>query len=83
MLMGSQWLQRECSNQKILWCSSAIPLKDRDVAMVQPFEDKNESRFLVSTKRLLGTGVTLTRAFRSVNCRNGAAENALCRTCEC
>lgn len=67
MLIGSQWLKREYPNHGTLWCDSAIPLKDRDVAIVRPFEEDNKSRFLVSTKRLMGTGVTLTRAFRSIN----------------
>ena len=34
---------------------------------MQPFQEEDDKRFLISTKRILGTGVTLTRAFRSVN----------------
>ena len=65
--MRSQWLRRKYPQHGTLWCSSNVALKDRDAKIVQPFQEDNESRFLVSTKRLLGTGVTLTRAFRSVN----------------
>lgn len=40
-----------------------MPLKDRDRKFVRPFQNDDVCRFVVSIKRVLGTGVTLTRAF--------------------
>ena len=54
-------------SDQTLWCSSDVPVQNRDYHFVAPFQDEDTNRFLVSTKRILGTGVTLTRAFRSVN----------------
>lgn len=39
----------------------------RDILCVRPFEDDDTCRFLVSTKRNLGIGVTLTLASRTVD----------------
>lgn len=69
---GLQWLKKHFPKKRhptrgTLWCSAAFQLKDRDTDIVRPFEDDDEHGFLVSTKRLMGTSVSLTRAFRSVN----------------
>ena len=59
--------QRTCTNRDTLWCSASIQLSDQDMAIVRPFEENGKDAFFMSTKCLLGTGVTLTRAFRSMN----------------
>ena len=67
ILTSSQWPRSTYKHARTPWCSSDVPLKQRDSHSVEPFQTDGDVRFLVSTKRILGTGVTLTAAFRSVN----------------
>ena len=62
-----QFLRSKYPPEQTLQYSSTNLTSERESNFIRLFKDNNTSRFIVLTKRIIGTSVILTRAFRTIN----------------